>query len=236
MRMTVLVAAACVLLCNGCASIVTGHDQSLSVVTSSDGNDVEGAKCALSNDKGSWFVTSPGSVTVRRSINDLMVSCTLDGHEKAEQPVKSTTKGMVAGNVLIGGVMGVGVDVASGAAFDDPNVIAIVMSRIGSGPGAATTGSAPAPAASSAEATTIVAVAMPSVAVATPADVPVALRPGVRLTFLDRDAISKVPVGETTSALVETTSKQRIYNELEVTCRHSGYAVRRELVRVSGSG
>src|SRR5205085_8977091 len=42
---------------------------------------------------------------------------------------------------------------------------------------------------------------------------PVAARPGVRLTFLDKDPISQVEAGETTLTLVETTSTQRVYND-----------------------
>jgi hypothetical protein len=41
----------------------------------------------------------------------------------------------------------------------------------------------------------------------------VSTRPGVRLTFLDKDPISQAPAGETTLVLVETTSTQRVYND-----------------------
>jgi hypothetical protein len=208
-RTSVLAAVACVLLCSGCASIVSGTNQSLSVTTSSEGADVDGAKCALANDKGSWFVTSPGSVTVRRSFQDLMITCTLDGHDKAEQLFKSSTKGMVAGNVLIGGVIGIGVDVASGAAYDYPNMIAVAMTRATTGvPGAASPTAVPA------SLTGLPAVALAPTRPATPmALASVALHPGVRLTFLDLDPISQAPLGETTLQLVETTATQRIYND-----------------------
>ena len=36
----------------GCASIVSGNNQSLSVTTQKNGTDVAGAKCSLVNDKG----------------------------------------------------------------------------------------------------------------------------------------------------------------------------------------
>jgi hypothetical protein len=41
----------------------------------------------------------------------------------------------------------------------------------------------------------------------------VSTRPGVRLTFLDKDPFSQTPTGETTLVLVETTSTQRVYND-----------------------
>ncbi len=56
------------LLASGCASIVTGHNQSVSVETRSKQSEaIASANCKLTNDKGTWFVTSPGSVSVRRS-------------------------------------------------------------------------------------------------------------------------------------------------------------------------
>jgi hypothetical protein len=116
------------LLGSGCASIVTGHNQSLSVETrSKDGQTVMGANCKLVNDKGTWFVTSPGSVTVHRSYDDLLVNCDKDGQEPGAASVKSSTKGMAFGNILLGGVIGAGVDVASGAAYDYPTLFTVVM-------------------------------------------------------------------------------------------------------------
>jgi hypothetical protein len=129
-RMTTVGAAlgAC-LMFTGCASIVSGQNQSLSVTTKNNGADVSGAKCSLSNDKGSWFTTTPGSVTVRRSFNDLTVNCALDGVEPGIMMVKSATKGMAFGNILFGGIIGAGVDISTGAAYDYPEVIAVNMGQ-----------------------------------------------------------------------------------------------------------
>jgi hypothetical protein len=116
------------ILCTGCASIVGGQNQSISVTTAnSDGNNVDGAKCNLQNDKGSWYATTPGSVTVRRSYGDLLVTCKLDGAGPGTASVKSTTKALAFGNVVFGGVIGVAVDTASGAAYDYPTSIRIAM-------------------------------------------------------------------------------------------------------------
>ena len=60
---------------SACASIVDGSNQSISVKTISGTNDIAGARCALTNDKGTWYVTSPGSVTVHRSYDTLNVKC-----------------------------------------------------------------------------------------------------------------------------------------------------------------
>jgi len=116
------------MLGSGCASIVSGHNQSVSVETrSKQGQAVTSANCKLSNNKGTWFVTSPGSVMVSRSFEDLLINCEKDNQEPGLANVKSSTKAMAFGNILFGGVIGVGVDVATGAAYDYPTMITVLM-------------------------------------------------------------------------------------------------------------
>ena len=97
-------------LLSGCASIVTGHDQSLSVRAEQDGKEISGASCKLLNDKGVWFVNTPGSVTVHTSYDDLDVYCERPGMDPGLLTVISTTKGMAFGNILFGGVPGAVID------------------------------------------------------------------------------------------------------------------------------
>ena len=119
------------LLLGGCASIVSGHNQSVSVETIGAAGAVAGANCQLSNDKGKWFVTTPGSTVVSRSYDDLAVKCEKDGHQPGILTVKSTTKPMAFGNVLFGGVIGAGVDMATGAAYDYPALISVMLGQAG---------------------------------------------------------------------------------------------------------
>lgn len=112
----------------GCASIVGGTNQPVSVETHApDGTQVAGANCKLSNNKGTWFVTTPGSATVHRSFEDLSVLCEKDKAASGMMMVKSSTKPMAFGNIIFGGVIGVGVDVATGAAYDYPTLIKVPM-------------------------------------------------------------------------------------------------------------
>jgi hypothetical protein len=112
----------------GCASIVSGTSQPLSVeARSPDGAAVAAASCTLTNDKGKWFVSTPGSVTVHRSFEDLVVACTKEKFAGEPTPVKSSTKGMTAGNILFGGLIGVGIDMSTGSAYDYPNLITVMM-------------------------------------------------------------------------------------------------------------
>ena len=126
-----LIAASAIgaLLLTGCASIVNGQNQSVSVVTRNQGAEVQGAKCSLTNDKGVWYVSSPGSVAVHRSYGELSVSCALTGLPDGTAAVKSSTTGAVFGNILVGGVIGAGIDVATGAAYNYPNLIPVAMGQ-----------------------------------------------------------------------------------------------------------
>ena len=138
-------------LFTGCASIVSGQNQSVSVTTLNKGEALAGAKCSLANDKGTWYVTTPGSVMVRRSFNDMAVNCSADGMDTGITMAKSSTKGMAFGNILFGGFIGAGVDMSTGAAYDYPEIIQVNMGKTGDGiplPVKTAASSAPAPAAS----------------------------------------------------------------------------------------
>lgn len=106
-----------------CASVVTGTNQSVSVKTGA----ISGATCSLENNKGKWYVNqTPGSVTVNRSYHDLLVNCA-KGKLTGMKSVQSKTKGMAFGNIIAGGVIGAGVDMADGAAYDYPTEIDVPL-------------------------------------------------------------------------------------------------------------
>ncbi len=127
-KINLVVLMSATMLGSGCASIVSGQNQSVSVETrGKQGEAVMSANCKLSNNKGTWFVTSPGSVTVRRSYEDLLIDCEKENQAPGLASVKSSTKAMAFGNIIFGGVIGAGVDVASGAAYDYPTMITVLM-------------------------------------------------------------------------------------------------------------
>lgn len=131
----------------GCASIVNGTNQTLSVETKSRGERVVGAVCKLANNKGTWFVTTPGSVSVHRSYDAMHISCEADGYQPADYTSESSTQAMAFGNIIFGGIIGAGIDVASGAAYDYPDSISFEMMRtqVASAPSAVPVAVADAP-------------------------------------------------------------------------------------------
>lgn len=100
----------------GCASIVSGQDQVVSV----HAPNCAGASCKMTNPAGTYFVQSPGTVSVNREYDDLVVTCEKEGFDPSTIRVSSSTKGMAFGNIVLGGVVGAGVDMATGAAYDYP--------------------------------------------------------------------------------------------------------------------
>lgn len=120
---------ACVFMTTGCASIVNGQNQSVSVVTRQNAESVSGANCKLWNNKGAWYVISPGFAVVRRSYEDLSVHCEKEGLDPGIASVKSATKAMAFGNIVFGGVVGAGVDMANGSAYDYPQLITVEMGK-----------------------------------------------------------------------------------------------------------
>lgn len=126
-----LAPAALMLLLGGCASVVNGHNQSVSVQVRHKAEPVQGANCSLTNDKGVWFVATPGSVSVHRSYRDLEVKCTAAGLPDGIVSVKSSTTAAAFGNILVGGVIGASVDVATGAAYSYPNLIPVELGQTG---------------------------------------------------------------------------------------------------------
>lgn len=151
----------------GCASIVSGVSQPISVETKINGEAVSGATCKLSSNKGTWFVTSPGSLTVHRGFQDMLVECSKPGVAASTDNVASSVRALYFGNILFGGVIGLAVDAGDGAGFDYPDLISIDMGRsVGQAvPGATVVASVPsavAPVAQAVPAATTVVTRLPA--------------------------------------------------------------------------
>ena len=116
----------------GCASIVEGTTENVAVTTPP----ADGAKCVLKSSEGTYYVTTPGNATVHKTKNDLDVECDKDGFQHASLKVPAKFGAATVGNVLAGGIIGIGVDAATGANYSYPTAISVPM--------AATTGAPPA--------------------------------------------------------------------------------------------
>lgn len=62
----------------GCSSLTQSEMQTVALTASHDGKPVE-AECKLNNDRGSWGAKTPANVVVRKSGEDLEVTCKKEG-------------------------------------------------------------------------------------------------------------------------------------------------------------
>ena len=96
----------------GCATIVKGTTQAVALDTPG----APGAKCELSSPGvGTQTVTTPATFQLEKSQHNVNVTCRKTCFQDGVGVIASYTEGMTAGNVLVGGVIGLGVDAATGA-------------------------------------------------------------------------------------------------------------------------
>lgn len=108
----------------GCATITTGTDQAIRVVTEKN---VVGASCSFRDSKGnrSYIPRTPGTTYMPRGNAPLMIKCTKPGYKSAKFLVEEGVAGATMGNVIIGGAIGFIFDAASGAAQRYPDKVVI---------------------------------------------------------------------------------------------------------------
>ena len=113
----------------GCSSISgSGTSQPISVQTfSSDGQELQDARCEMTNDEGTWFVTTPGTSIVRRSNKDLQIICKKITHNIGTANVVSKTKMNMYGNIVFG--VGAIIDHNNGSAYEYPSMVKIYMGK-----------------------------------------------------------------------------------------------------------
>ena len=110
---------------NACASTMSGNTQPVTIATN-----VNGAKCTLTNEKGSWIAQTPGSAVVTNSRENLSVRCEKDGYQSAVVSVPSKHKDSATwGNAVLGGGIGYIWDRKTGAAFIYPSTINLTLAK-----------------------------------------------------------------------------------------------------------
>jgi hypothetical protein len=115
---------------SGCATITTDSGQSIRVETFADnGEEIRGAQCKLENDNGSYQVTTPASVTVRKASTDLMMDCTAPNQPAAKASVTSRVGPGMFGNIIFGGGIGAIIDHSKGTAYNYPTWLQLVFGR-----------------------------------------------------------------------------------------------------------
>jgi hypothetical protein len=126
-------ASAALLLLSACATIVSGMSQDISVNTNPPG-----ANCTINRQgqKIGQVNPTPGIAKVDKTRDDLTLVCDKDGYQEATFLVRSGFEATTIGNVFIGGLIGVGIDAATGANnhYDSPVNVTFVPLVAGAAP------------------------------------------------------------------------------------------------------
>jgi hypothetical protein len=107
----------------GCATLTKGTTQTVAIDTPV----VPGAVCTIETQHGPQSVATPGTVVLDKSSASLPIQCTKACYTPGSSIIASSAETMAAGNVIFGGVIGLGVDAASGALNKYPDIVTVAM-------------------------------------------------------------------------------------------------------------
>ncbi|MCC6284099.1 MAG: PEGA domain-containing protein [Phycisphaerales bacterium] len=109
----------------GCGTIIHGSSQTVMVSSQPPG-------ATISVDNG-MVLTTPSSVKLERK-RDYVLTISKPGYMSQTVPINSVLSGWLAGNIIFGGLIGGGVDLASGAAYTlTPAQISITLQPLAAG-------------------------------------------------------------------------------------------------------
>lgn len=110
-----------------CSTITTGTTQAVAIQTPG----VERADCELKSEGiGVKTVVSPATIVLDKSQHNVEVRCRKKCFTDGVGIINSMTEEMVAGNLIVGGVVGLAVDAGSGAMNKYDPQVQIAMSPI----------------------------------------------------------------------------------------------------------
>ena len=113
------------ILSGGCATITKGTTQAVALDTPG----APGAKCHLSSSAiGQMNVVTPTTVTLQKGHENVVVRCSKECYTDGTGVIASGTEAMAAGNIIAGGIVGLGVDAVSGAMnkYNEQNQVSMV--------------------------------------------------------------------------------------------------------------
>jgi hypothetical protein len=110
----------------GCATITTGTDQGIKVITEKD---ITGASCTLVDSKGnrSFIPRTPGTTYMTRGNAPVVITCAKPGYKTTAVEISEEIAGATMGNIILGGGIGIIFDASSGAAQRYPDKVVIWM-------------------------------------------------------------------------------------------------------------
>lgn len=125
-RMMSVVALGLSVAGTGCSTITQSETQTLSLTATYQNQPID-PECRLTNDKGNWDTKAPSNVAVRKSNEDLEVTCKKEGVPDGILKAISRAAGSMFGNIIFGGGIGAIIDHNKGTGYDYPNQLPVKM-------------------------------------------------------------------------------------------------------------
>ncbi len=120
----------------GCATIVSGEVQKIKVTSEPPG-------AVVIAEPGKHRVTTPADLALPRGGGPYRLTFEKEGWRPADAPLSKGLNGWLFGNLFFGGILGIVVDLASGAAYDlSPEEVHVVLTPAAPPPAAGAAGAA----------------------------------------------------------------------------------------------
>lgn len=119
----------------GCATVSEPFEQEVIVRTIQDNREIVAVGCVLTNDAGRWFMMAPGRVTIRRSAGNLFVDCKKGTSSAGQERFASRANNSATiGNAVTTVGLGYLLDKQTGAGWDYPATLTVLMHPTGRPP------------------------------------------------------------------------------------------------------
>ena len=109
---------------SGCATLLDEDTQEISVSLQCKERQVR-AQCVAENSKGRWSFRAPGMVQVNNDIGDLNISCKVQYMPQFTVSVSAMPTWNMAGNILMGGIIGAAYDLHNNTGLKYPETVSI---------------------------------------------------------------------------------------------------------------
>lgn len=126
------VAVSVLALLTGCASITSESTQLVRVdALDEEGILVNDAECTLKNNKGEYNLKAGQHAQIRKSSENLNISCSVEGREDLATGTAISRVGAgMFGNIVFGGGIGAIIDHNRGTAYNYPEWVQVVFGKV----------------------------------------------------------------------------------------------------------
>ena len=109
---------------SGCATLLDEDTQEISVSLQCKERMVR-AQCSAENSKGRWLFRAPGLVQVNNDYGDLNITCKVQYMPQFTVSVSAMPTWNMAGNILMGGIIGAAYDLHNNTGLKYPETVNI---------------------------------------------------------------------------------------------------------------